>query len=128
MTNPITAVAGQIATAQTAATGQASTALDPKQFAKLRTAANEFESILVKQLLKSAKLGGSGDAEKSNGYGDMAVDAMASAVEKGGGLGLAKRIEQAIGATHPQAPPLAQRRHARERLALNSHHKERRGR
>jgi Rod binding domain-containing protein len=104
MSNGITGIGGQISTAQTAATQAAAAAADPKKLSKLRNAANEFESILVKQLLKSAKLGGSGDAEKANGYGDMAVDAMASAVEKGGGLGLAKRIEQAIGATHPQAP------------------------
>jgi Rod binding domain-containing protein len=112
MSNSITAIGGQTLTGATGATGQtaaaqSSLASDPKRLAKLRSAAHEFEAVLVKQLLKSAKMGSSGDAEKSNGYGDMAVDAMASAVEKGGGLGLAKRIEQAIGATHPQAPPLA---------------------
>ena len=51
----------------------------------------------MKQILKEAKLCG---AEKSNGYGDMAVDAMASAVQKGGGLGLAKQIEHAIHGSH----------------------------
>ena len=107
MSNPITAVAGQIAAGQTTATAQASAALDPKKLAKLRSAAHEFESLLVKQLLKSAKMGQTGDADKSNGYGDMAVDAMASAVEKGGGLGLAKRIEEAIGASHRLAPTIA---------------------
>jgi Rod binding domain-containing protein len=106
MSNAITAIGGQTAATQTAA-AESALAADPKKLAKLRSAANEFESLLVKQLLKSAKLGQSGDTEKSNGYGDMAVDAMASAVEKGGGLGLAKRIEQAIGASHPLAPPLA---------------------
>jgi Rod binding domain-containing protein len=64
---------------------------------KLRHAATEFESILVKQLLKAAKIGGAG-AEKANGYADMAVDALASGIEGGGGLGLARRIEEAIGA------------------------------
>lgn len=67
-----------------------------KNAAKLRHAATEFESILVKQLLKAAKLGG-GEGDKGNGYADMTVDALASAVERGGGLGLAHRIEQAIG-------------------------------
>jgi Rod binding domain-containing protein len=66
---------------------------------KLRHAATEFESMMVKQLLKSAKLGG-GAEDKSNGYGDMAVDALASSVERGGGLGLAHRIEEAIGNAH----------------------------
>jgi hypothetical protein len=58
--------------------------------------------MLVKQQLKGAKLGGSGDAagegDKASGYGDMAVDALASAIQHGGGLGLARRIEQAVGA------------------------------
>jgi Rod binding domain-containing protein len=106
MSSGITAIGGQTATGQAAA-AQSAIASDPKRLAKLQSAANEFESLLVKQLLKSAKMGGSGDDGKSSGYADMAVDAMASAVEKGGGLGLAKRIEQAIGASHPQAPPLA---------------------
>ncbi|MGA7122849.1 MAG: hypothetical protein WBY94_22300 [Polyangiaceae bacterium] len=73
--------------------GQA--AHDPR-IEKLRHAAGEFESLLVKQMLKSAKIGGGGGAEKPGGYADMAVDALASAIEKGGGLGLAHRIEQAI--------------------------------
>lgn len=77
---------------------------------KLRKAAGDFESLLVKQMLKEAKMGGS---QKEGGYADMAVDAMASAVEKGGGLGLARSIERAIGAhgpsplgSHPSASPL----------------------
>jgi Rod binding domain-containing protein len=69
---------------------------DP-QVEKLRHAAKEFESILVKQLLKASKIGGSGGEEKANGYADMAVDALTTAVEHGGGLGLARRIEAAIG-------------------------------
>ncbi len=64
---------------------------------KLRKAAGDFESLLIKQLLKESKIAGS---EKGNGYGDMAIDALASAVERGGGLGLAKHIEHAI---HGQA-------------------------
>jgi Rod binding domain-containing protein len=67
---------------------------------KLRHAAGEFESILVKQLLKAAKIGG-GD-ENSSGYADMAVDALSSAIERGGGLGLAHQIEQAM--SHTLAP------------------------
>jgi Rod binding domain-containing protein len=69
---------------------------------KVQHAAAEFESILVKQLLKAAKLGGSGGDEKANGYADMAVDALASAIEQGGGLGLARRIQDAI-STGPHA-------------------------
>jgi Rod binding domain-containing protein len=64
--------------------------------AKLKSAAGDFESLLIKQLLKEAKVTGS---DKSNGYGDMAIDALASSIERGGGLGLAKHIEKAIGSS-----------------------------
>jgi Rod binding domain-containing protein len=94
MSSGISPVAGQRVAGQVAVTQAA--ARDPRA-EKLRTAATEFESVLVKQLLKSARLGGSGDDEKTSGYGDMAVDALASAVESGGGLGLARRIEEAVG-------------------------------
>jgi Rod binding domain-containing protein len=71
----------------------AAPAKDPR-VEKLRRAAGEFESLLVKQLLKAAKIGGD---DKGNGYADMAVDALSSGIEKGGGLGLARRIEEVIG-------------------------------
>jgi Rod binding domain-containing protein len=69
---------------------------------KLRHAASEFEGILVKQLLKAAKLGASNGEEKANGYADMAVDALASGIQRAGGLGLARRIEEALSSrSHP---------------------------
>jgi hypothetical protein len=79
--------------------------------AKLKSATGDFESLLIKQLLKEAKIAG---ADKSNGYGDMAIDALASSIERGGGLGLAKHIEHAIGsqgasppAPHPVGTPIS---------------------
>lgn len=83
----------------TAAKGTAASAHAAKdaRTAKLEKAAGEFEQIFVKQLLKEAKVGGS---QKEGGYGDMAVDALASGVQKGGGLGLAKQIEAALAAHH----------------------------
>jgi Rod binding domain-containing protein len=124
MTAPVTA---PTAGAAMSATGSGATALGtaagahaPKdaRTAKLEKAAGEFEQIFVKQLLKEAKVGGS---EKQGGYGDMAVDALASGVQKGGGLGLAKQIEAALAAHHqtsstggattnpasPTSPPLS---------------------
>jgi Rod binding domain-containing protein len=74
---------------------------------KLRRAATEFESLLVKQLLKAANMGGSSGSEKTSAYADMSVDALASAVERGGGLGLAKRIEEAIGHHVAPSTPMA---------------------
>src|SRR5260370_30268302 len=64
---------------------------------KLHRATQEFESLLVKQLLTAAKIGG----DAKGGYGDMAIDAMANGIEKGGGLGLARRIEEALAHTIP---------------------------
>jgi Rod binding domain-containing protein len=74
--------------------------VDPKRAEKLRTAAHEFESLLVKQLLTAAKITGEG---KASGYADMAVDALTSGVQKAGGLGLAKRIEEALSPAALQA-------------------------
>lgn len=85
MSSPIVPVASGIANAPSASDARA---------VKLHKAASEFESLLVKQMLKQSKI--AGDA-KADGYADMAVDAMASAVEKGGGFGLVRRIEAAIG-------------------------------
>jgi Rod binding domain-containing protein len=103
MSSGISPVAGQ----RVAAQGSVADAAHDPRTQKLRSAATEFESMLVKQLLKAAKLGGTGDDDKSGGYGDMAVDAMATAVERGGGLGLAKRIEQAIAHGQPAAQPVS---------------------
>jgi Rod binding domain-containing protein len=71
---------------------------------KLEKAAGEFESLFVKQLLKEAKIGGD---PKSGGYADMAVDALATGIQRGGGLGLAKRIEQALATAHAHTPTVA---------------------
>ena len=79
---------------------------DPKaeRAAKIEKAAHEFESLLVKQLLNAAKITGEG---KSGGYGDMAVDALSTGVEKAGGLGLAQRITEALSppSAHHVTPP-----------------------
>lgn len=61
--------------------------------AKVHRAAGEFESMLVRQLLSAAHAVGK---DGGGAYGGMAVDALASGVEKGGGLGLAKAIEDAL--------------------------------
>jgi Rod binding domain-containing protein len=62
--------------------------------AKVHKAAQEFEAMFLRQILSSAKVGGS--HAKKSGYDGMAVDAVASAVSEGGGLGLAHQIEDAI--------------------------------
>jgi Rod binding domain-containing protein len=54
--------------------------------------AREFEGIFVRELLKTAHIGG----EQEHGYGTMVVDALARAVTRGPGLGLASRIEDML--------------------------------
>jgi Rod binding domain-containing protein len=61
--------------------------------ANLHKVAKEFETVMVHQLLEAAKLGGE---EKDSGYKGMVVDAAASGISEGGGLGLAKQIEDAL--------------------------------
>jgi Rod binding domain-containing protein len=61
---------------------------------KLHKMALEFEAVFVRQLLSAAKLGGHG--KKEDGYDGMAVDALATGVTRGGGLGLARQIEEAL--------------------------------
>ncbi len=72
--------------------GIAHTAPKTDRTEKLHHAAKELESLFVKQLLTAAKMGG----EAKGGYAEMSIDALASGVEKAGGLGLAQRIEQAL--------------------------------
>ncbi len=69
----------------------------------MQRAAKEFEGILVRQLLQATKAMGKG---AQGGYGAMALDAMSSAVTDGGGLGLSRRLEEALSGTlaHHHAP------------------------
>jgi Rod binding domain-containing protein len=89
--SPLPIASAATAVSQTPTTGSAAS-VDPKRAAQLHTAAKAFESILVKQLLSAAKVGG----QNPSGYADMAVDALATGVEKAGGLGLARRIEDTL--------------------------------
>jgi Rod binding domain-containing protein len=68
---------------------------------KIAHVAQQFEEVFVRQLLSSAKMGGD-DKEGGGGYGAMTIDALATGVSKGGGLGIAKSIEMAL--SHSQGP------------------------
>jgi len=63
----------------------------------LHRACEEFEASFVKQLLQAAKVGGK---NQDHGYGAMAVDALASGIVSGGGLGLSRAIERALARQH----------------------------
>ncbi len=73
--------------------------LDDSQREKLRDAerigeaAQQFEAIFVRQLLKSAHFGKQGGP---TGYGNMVVDALATGVTSQGGLGLARAIQASL--------------------------------
>ncbi len=69
-------------------------------------AAKDFESIFVRQMLKSvekttaAGMGTQASAGQST-YGSMIVDTLSESISKGGGLGLADVIAKSMMATHP---------------------------
>ncbi|MES1179209.1 MAG: rod-binding protein [Myxococcales bacterium] len=69
-------------------------------------AAKDFESIFVRQMLKSvekttaAGMGTQAAAGQST-YGSMIVDTLSDSISKGGGLGLADVIAKSMMASHP---------------------------
>mgnify|MGYP003376156742 CR=1 FL=1 len=72
---------------------------------EVKEASAAFEAILVRQMLASASVAGKGS------YSDMGVEAVATAVTSGGGLGLGRAIQQALGQSHPM---LSEHPHADE--------------
>jgi flagellar protein FlgJ len=93
----------------------ASTAAAKLQHTKLVAAAQQFEGMLMQELLKPMKEHGfSQDEADSNGedsgFGDTlssyGTETMATAIAKGGGLGIAKRVvEQVEGEKAAHHPP-----------------------
>ncbi|MBM4377490.1 MAG: hypothetical protein FJ095_20630 [Deltaproteobacteria bacterium] len=70
--------------------------------AKLKVAAEQFEAVFVRQLLKASRFGEDmGEA----GYGGMALEALADGVTKQGGLGLARAIEDTLRGAATREPP-----------------------
>jgi Rod binding domain-containing protein len=85
--------------------------LDPK----LVKAAQEFEAVFIRQLLKplekAGEMGKSGPVTSgSSVYGSMMVGAMADSASKGGGIGLAEMVLKALtdaGKAVPKSEPEA---------------------
>ncbi len=67
---------------------------------KILEAATQFESLFMRQILKTARFGGSGS---ESGYGGMVVDALATGVSENGGMGLAKAITDSLARTNLRA-------------------------
>jgi flagellar protein FlgJ len=85
-----------------AATADASAAI---QHRKLTNAAQQFEGMLLEEMLKPMKEhgfcqgdgeDGDSDKEEGSGFGDTlssyGTESLATAIAKGGGLGIAKRV------------------------------------
>lgn len=78
---------------------------------KLHEAAQQFESLMINEMLKSAKdsssssgwLDSEGGDNASESTMDMAQAQFANALSKSGGLGLAKMIEKSVTAPAPHS-------------------------
>jgi murein DD-endopeptidase MepM/ murein hydrolase activator NlpD len=63
---------------------------------RLRDAARALESLVLKQLVNASKAFTGGEGAGSAVRADMFADALADAMVKGGGIGLARQIEQSL--------------------------------
>jgi Rod binding domain-containing protein len=85
-----------------AAQGISLTSANPSDSpAKIKDAAQQFESLLLAQILHSAHDSGSGwlgsgDDSSSQSLGDFAEQQLAQVMAKNGGLGLAKMIAEGL--------------------------------
>lgn len=75
---------------------------DPRRIAKLpageqaKAAAGQFEAILLRQFLQESVGNIMGSGPAGNVYGYMLTDVLASKLSEGGGLGLAKILQQQL--------------------------------
>lgn len=69
----------------------------------VRKAARGMEAILLRQMLRSSGAYGGGEGAGASVRADLFVDALADAVEKAGGLGLAETLSRAMGAAPASA-------------------------
>jgi murein DD-endopeptidase MepM/ murein hydrolase activator NlpD len=81
--------------------GSAATAPDPV----LHRAALDMEAILLRQLLKSSGAYVGGEGPGASIRADLFASALADAVTKAGGLGLAETLERSLSGTAPPAAP-----------------------
>jgi len=64
--------------------------------ARLREASRALETLVVKQLVTASKAFTGGEGAGSTIRADMFADALADAMVKGGGIGLARQIERSV--------------------------------
>ena len=89
------------------ATGQPETAIERQKQAKLADAAQQFEAAMLQELLKPMQHGQSswGGEEKSDDtasepMSSFGTEAIAKAISKGGGFGIAKQIVSKVTLEH----------------------------
>lgn len=77
---------------------------DTGKKSKLHEAAQQFEALMIGEMMKSVRessnsgwLGSSGDDPSTDSAVEMAESHFAKALAMGGGLGLAKMVEQTVG-------------------------------
>jgi len=100
-------------------TTQASTAMEAAKQAKLVKAAQQFEAMLLQEMLKPMRseqdswggdgggsLDSSGGSDNSDGSMDtissFGTEAVAAAISKGGGFGIAKQVIRQVTLEHQQ--------------------------
>jgi Rod binding domain-containing protein len=75
---------------------------EPKDQARIAQAARDFEAVLLRRMLGALEKATQMQSGKGGSmYGSMIVDAMADAISKSGGLGMAKVIEASLPGTKP---------------------------
>jgi peptidoglycan hydrolase FlgJ len=90
-----------------ASAGSAGPSSAPPTDPRIKKAAQEFEAIFVRQMLKSVEkttAAGAGTQATAgeNTYGSMVVGALADSISKAGGLGLADVISASLARTLPK--------------------------
>src|SRR5689334_24843672 len=71
-------------------------ALSDADRARLREATRALETLVVKQLVTASKAFTGGEGAGSAIRADMFADALADAMVKGGGIGLARQLERSV--------------------------------
>jgi peptidoglycan hydrolase FlgJ len=89
--------------------GQTATGIDKQQKAKLVDAAQQFEAMLMQEMLKPMRKGeDSWDSDKDNDsasdtISSFGTEAVAKAISKGGGLGIAKQVVRQVTQEHEKS-------------------------
>ena len=87
------------------ATTSSTNGMDARQQAKLVDGAQQFEGMMLAQMLKPLQFGEAAGADESEGGANdtirsMGVEALSKAIAQGGGVGIAKSVIKQVTAEH----------------------------